>query len=411
MVSHFTPRRSRTSWVAYLALTGAQAVLAHDTGESSIPEANGLRIDAAAAVSYLHSSQSAPAPRLTGVLGLGDTPADRRGWELEHGTLGLGARFAPQLGAAVAVGWHGRDRAHVESAWVEARASEASDLTLGGGRSRMPLGPVIGNAGHFDRYAQTPLAKRALFNGDWIEDGLNAAWRPHLEGAWEWLQAVDVGLWRARTFPGSENARWAPTLHVRAAWADWAIDGFYSRLRPEGRGAYVQRSNTGHIHTAPQCNASLRDITCFDGTVDLAGASATWETPIQGVTLSGAGLLRRVRGSLYSQNGDTAYKGKALGGWIEAVWQPSAQWDFGVRQEWLRNTNSVNGPGAALVAADASLLPNDPSRRFSAMAGWRPFAGWLFTLEAARERVAGKGSTVLALRALWTPGPLLERNW
>lgn len=411
MASHFTQWPRATALATALALSGAQAVLAHETGDSAIPQANGLAINAAAAVSYLHSDHPAPAPRLTGVLGLGDTPSDRRGWELEHGVLGLGARLSPQIGTTLAVGWHGKERAHIEAAWVEARMSEASDFTLGGGRNRMPLGPVIGNAGHFDRYAQTPLAKRAVFNGDWVEDGINTSWRPHFQGAWEWLQAVDVGVWRARRFPGSENARWAPAIHVRAAWADWEIDGFYSRLQPEGRGAYVQRSNTGHIHTAPQCNTSLRDITCFDGTVDLAGGSATWETPIQGVKLSGAGLLRHERGSLYSQNGNTAYKGKALGGWLEAVWQPNSQWDFGIRQEWFKSTNRLNGPGAALVAADASLLPNDPSRRFSAMAGWRPFTDWLFTVEAARERVAGKGSNVLGLRALWTPGPLLERNW
>ncbi len=393
-----------------LAASAPSPARAHEAGDAAIPAEPGLQVDAAAAVGYLHATRPVPAPRLTGVLGLGDTPADQRGWALEHATLGAGWRLAPQLGAALALGKHGGERAHVEAAWVEARPAADSTYALGAGRNRMPLGPVIDPAGHLDRYGQMPLVKRAAFNGDWIEDGVNWAWRPHAEGAFAWLQAVDAGLWRARRFPGSEDAAWAPTVHARAgwqAWGDWEADAFYSRLKPRGRGAYVQRANSGHIHTAPQCSASLRDISCFDGTVDLMGASARWATPLRGLSLTAAGVLRRERGSLYSQNGDTRYSGRTRGGWLEALWQPAAQWEAGMRQEWLRSSNSVAGPGAALVAADANLLPNDPSRRFTAMLGWRPRPGWLLALEAGRERIAGQGQNLVALRVLYVPGPLL----
>ena len=37
--------------------------------------------------------------------------------------------------------------------------------------------------------------------------------------------------------------------------------------------------------------------------------------------------------------------------------------------------------------------------------------GWLLALEAGRERIAGKDNTVMALRVVYTPGPLLERSW
>lgn len=402
---------------ATLCMLAQQPSQAHDGSDASIPPTPGLQINAAAALSYQHADQPVPAQRLTGVLGLGDTPTDQRGWALEHGTLGAGVRLTPLLGATATLGKHGSERAHTETAWLEARPSADSDFTLGAGRNRMPLGPVIGNAGHLDRFGQMPLIKRAAFNGDWIEDGVNLSWRPHLEGAFEWLQGIDAGLWRARRFPGSENAAWAPTVRARAAgpvWGhagDWEADVFYSRLEPQGRGAYVQRSNSGHIHTAPQCSASLRDITCFDGTVGLLGASASWATLLPGVRLTAAGLLRNERGNLYSQNGDTRYQGRTRGGWLEALWQPTAQWEVAARQEWLRNSNSVSGPGAALVAADANLLPNDPSRRFTAMLGWRPRSGWLLALEAGRERIAGKDNTVMALRLLYTPGPLLEHSW
>ncbi len=145
--------------------------------------------------------------------------------------------------------------------------------------------------------------------------------------------------------------------------------------------------------------------------MDLAGASATWTTPLQGVKLTAAGIWRRESGNLYSQNGDTSYQGRTLGGWLEVLWQPRARWEFGARQEWLRSTNRVSGPGALLVATDANLLPNNPSRRFTAMAGWRPVKSVLIALEAGREHIAGKGNTVAGLRLIWTPDALLERNW
>lgn len=385
---------------------------AHEAGGGGIPDTPGLRIDATAAVAAYHADTPIPAPRLGGVLGLGDTPSDQRGTQLEHATLGMGVRLLPQVGANVAVGWHGSEPGHVEAAWLQARPSADAPFAIGAGRNRVPIGTVLRNAGHLDRYGQMPLAKRATFNGDWIEDGVNATWRPHLDGPLDWLEAVDVGLWKAQRFPGSAGSDWAPVVHLRSAWSDWAVDAFYSRLRPQGRGAYVQSTTSGHVHTAPTCDASLRGIACFDGTVDLLGGSATWATPLPGVQLSGAALWRRERGALYSQNGDTRYDGKTLGGWMEALWQPSARWDFGMRQEWLQSTHDVNGPGAYAVATDANLLPNAPARRFTAMAGWRPAPGWLVALEAGHERIADRGNTIVGLRLVWTPSDALwKRNW
>ncbi|MFN3376974.1 MAG: hypothetical protein ACK40S_10540 [Burkholderiaceae bacterium] len=396
---------------------GTLPAVAHETHDHSIQEDNGLQLQAAAAVSYLHASQAVPAARLPGHLGLGDTPDDQRGWALEHATVGASMRLGPLVGAQVAWGKHGRDTVHTEAAWLALRPSADSSLTLGAGRNRVPMGGVLTDAGHLDRFAQTPLVKRSVFNGDWVEDGVQLAWRPRALGHWEWFKGLDVGLWRARRFPGSENAAWAPMVHVSGAgplaWAAgrWEADAFVSRLQPQGRGAYVQSGNSGHLHTAPDCSTTLRGITCFDGTVNLAGASLRWLSALPGVTLTAAGLMRDERGSLYSQNGDTRYQGRTRGGWLEAGWQPAAQWEIGLRQEWLRSAHRLQGPGAALVAADANLTPYHPARRVTAMLGWRPHADWLLALEAGRERTAGQAYTVGALRVVYIPRPLAAARW
>ena len=81
--------------IALLWALGTFPAAAHEAHDHSIPDDNGLHLQAAAAVSYLHARQAVPAPRLPGHLGLGDTPDDQRGWTLEHGTVGASVRLGP----------------------------------------------------------------------------------------------------------------------------------------------------------------------------------------------------------------------------------------------------------------------------------------------------------------------------
>lgn len=395
-----------TAW-----LLGAASGHAHEADEL-IPEQPGLAIGLAAAGGWRHAGQVVPARRLTGVTSMGDTPKDLRGWELEHATVGLGVRWLPRLTTVLAMGIHGDDKAHVEAAWVQLELDDPLSepagertLALGAGRGRLPTGPVIGPAGHFDRFGQMPLAKRSAFNGDWIDDGVNLRWQPHLDGGWGWLDTIEIGGWRARRFPGAADARIAPLLHLRARFGEVSLDGFVTRLEPESRGAYVQREGSGHIHTAPRCDESLRDIVCFDGRVDLFGASLAWETPWPGVRVQAAALLRRERGELFSANGSADYRGRSSGGWIDLLWAPSSRWELGLRQEWLRGRNDIKGIGATRVASDANLLPDDPARRSAVMVAFVPHRHWRISAEIGRESVGGIDSTVVGLRLVWSPAP------
>ena len=153
---------------------------------------------------------------------------------------------------------------------MEARSGSDAELTLGAGRNRVPMGQVLTRAGHFDRYGQMPLAKRAAFNGDWIEDGVNAAWRPHLQGAMSWLQGIDLGLWRARRFPGSDNAAWAPVVHASAAWTSVQADAFYSRMQPKG---------AAPMYSAPTAATSTRRHSAMPACATSPASTAPWTWP------------------------------------------------------------------------------------------------------------------------------------
>lgn len=433
-----SPVRSLSRWltlplVCGLAVSAAgwpeRAAVAHPA-DGLAPADPGLAVGLSAAGGWWRADEPLPAVRLPGVTGTGERPEDGRGWALEHATVGAGLRWTRNVAASVAVGWHGDGEHHVETAWLQldlddplARTGDEGDrfadsdqrsVTLGAGRHRVPIGATLERAGHFDRYSQMPLAKRAAFNGDWIEDGLNLRWTPHAgdgRPGLRWLEAIDLGLWRARRFPGGHDGPMAPLLHARVRLGSLAVDGFFTRMKPDGRGSFVGRDDAGHTHSAPRCDSALDEVACFGGRVDLFGASANWTTPIRGVTVDVAALVRRERGELFSGNGSTRYRGRSQGGWVDLTWAPLERWEAGLRHEWLRASNAVAGIGATRVAADAGILPYRPSRRTVAMVGFRAHRDWRVGIEAGRESIGERGSSLVALRLAWLPSPWTLASW
>ena len=126
MAHHGTSSRSRQHaravlgrlWpLALLAVAGSAQ--AHGEADDALPADPGVRLGAAAAVSWLDSNQPFPSQRLRGFLRQGDAGTDRQGVGLEHGTLGADWRINDWLRAELVLGKHGSDAAHVESAWVQ----------------------------------------------------------------------------------------------------------------------------------------------------------------------------------------------------------------------------------------------------------------------------------------------------
>ncbi|GLS04425.1 hypothetical protein GCM10007860_15720 [Chitiniphilus shinanonensis] len=403
------PIRSAASGLLALLALGAQA---HDSGEAAIPSWPSWRFGAALAGEYLDADPPYPAPTLPGILGNGSRYDDRRGWRLEHATLELAARLTPAFGGHAAVGWHDDGKAHVEEAWFEGNFPlDHTDLAFGAGRDTLPIGAVIERGGHFDRFLTMPLAKRALFDGDWQEGGVNLRWLRSSDEPWPWLRRVDLGMWRSDAFPGDGGDRLFPMLRLGFGRETLLVDAFYAHLEPQARGAFAQGSGAGHVHGSPDCSGTLAQRVCFDGTVDLAGLSGNWATPLPSLALSGALLARREAGSLAAQNGDTRYRGTTWGGWAQAAWQFDARWETALRYEWLEADHTLRGPGATSVARDAGLLDNPGATRFGAMLGWRPWHDWLFSIEAGSEQLADQHTPYVALRAVWQAPELFGGGW
>lgn len=383
-----------------LALSGVAR--AHEVAGDGLPAQPGGQVEAAIALSAVHARQAWPTPRWSGVLGSGVQADDRRGGQVEHAALGAAVRVDPapawSLGARLAYGWHGEGRPHVEAATAELRHRlDADQLGLTVGRLALPMGEALTGAGHLDRYAQTPLIRRAISDGDWIDDGALLRWRVG-DGQADGVQGVEVGVWRARVLPGAADAGMAPSVHLQAGRDDWQVDGFAMRLTPRGRGTYAAGTGAGHTHDQPDCQRSLVGVACFGGRSWVLGASVRWAPHDLPVALTLAGLTLDERGTLDSLGGSADYRGRTTGGWLDAVWSLAPHWQLGARAERLVARHRLTGPGASAVARDAGLTPNEPQRRLAGSLAWQPVDAVRLIAEAGVEQGSGPTLRWVGLR-------------
>ena len=401
-------RRLALALIAAGALLVAADVRAHGEADDPLPAEPGMSWDAAAALRSLKADKTLPSTRLDGYLLMGDAGMDPDGTELEHGAVGVAARFNDTWGARLVIGKHGSEAAETEEAWVQARhdADNGDVWRLNAGRQRPAMGAVLAGAGHFDRFGLVPLAQRAATDHHWVDDGLQLGWRRDDASRW----SVDLGLWRGQGFPGSADGGAVPSLHLGWGQGPWQADALWAGFRPQGRGATVS-TTVGHSHGAPVCEASFTEVICFGGDSDLLAGSLRWSGQTAAsalpLTLTAAGWLRQDRGTLESANGLADYTGRTRGGWLEAVWHFAPQWELGWRGERLTASHALHGPGASLLATEARFDRYEPVTRHALMLGSQlaPWARW--TLEVGRESAVGTSAGYAALRLLLQADGLL----
>ena len=409
------PTRSRPTDRCLVALALAALLAgsarAHEDGTEALPERPGWQIGGAAAVVLPHANARWPTAAWPGVLVTGSAPRDQRhGLRLEHAALGVAARLDERFGVQLAAGWHDRERAQIEAATLRARQPLGDNhLELRLGRDAVRLGGAVDGAGHFDRFSLAPLAKTAVLDEQWIDDGLTLAWRRTDANG---LRAIEAGLWRGRGFPGGPHGPLVPLLRVHAGWDDVDAHLAAAHLQPTGRGAPARSAgSTGHVHGTLDCTASLQQRVCFDGTVDVYSASLQWEPDASDWTVAFAGLVRRERGALYSASGDAALKSRVVGAWADLAWRPAAPWTLALRLERLVPSNRLEGVGTALLAREAGLEHGGTVDRATVAVLHEPLDGLQLALEGGRERYAGGRVSHLALRASWRNPRWLGGTW
>lgn len=378
----------------------ALSAQAHEE-EQTIPEQACLRLGAAVALAHVDASQALPSQRLQGYLLRGDVGIDRRASALEHAVVEASWRVDSQWSAYAAVGQHDSDPTHAEAAWLryELDAPEDETRRVQIGRMRPQLGPVMTQAGHMDRFALMPLARRVTVDGDWIDDGAQLSARRD----WgEWTGHADLGLWRGRAFPGAAGSSPAPSLHLGIERGDWRGDLFAITMQPEGRGALAQSQAGGHTHNAPDCGTLQAGVLCFSGRSQVAGSSLQWQSHEWPVTLQGAYWLRQDDGTLRSVNGQADHTASYQGSWLQALWRPRPAWELGIRSERITADLSLDGAGATLLAQEAGLTGSAPVRRDTLLLSWQAHRLVTVSTEVGRETRGGQGVNFAIVRAVFS---------
>lgn len=406
--SHRTERRAIAALL--LALT-CRGVAAHDVTVDPLPDSPGWRLGGAAALVLPHADARWPTAAWPGVLTTGLAPRDQTGGlRLEHATLDAAVLLERTLGARVAIGWHDRESAHVEAATLIGRSSIAEDLLeVRVGRDIVRLGDAIDRAGHYDRFSQTPLVKRAVLDDRWIDDGLVLAWR---RAAHDGLREAELGVWRGRSFPGAAAGPVVPAMRIRFGWDPFDIQLSAARLQPEARGAAAQSAGSlGHAHGALDCRDSLQQRVCFDGVTDVLAASVSWTPDTLPVSITFAGLSRRERGAIHSMSGDASIMSRLDGGWLDIVWQPAARWALATRLERLVPDHRLEGTGTALLAREGGLAGAGPVSRASVALLHEITDALQLSIEAGQERFEGGRVSFLGLRAILRTNRMLGGAW
>lgn len=401
-----------------MALAWPSLGVAHELEDEAVPDMPGWRLSAGVALSAIHANQAWPTPRHAGVLLTGEQARDRSGeLGLEHAMLGVGLRANGHWSAQWALGQHDRDAPHVEVArvqgeWTVGWWQPGEQLRWRLGRQTVPLGAVIGQAGQLDAFAQAPLAKQAVMNTTWVDDGSSLQWQAAASDAIApRLSQVELGVWRARKFPAGPHGAVAPSLRLQGQWGHWRADVGAVWLHPEGRGAAVQGVGVvGHSHGVPDCRVSMAQRICFDGQAQVVAASLATDSDDGRWTLQAAGLWRRERGDLSSVNGRAAYAGDTNGMWLQGQWRWLPTWLWAARLEHLQTRHDLHGPGASLLATEAGFNGARPVSRAAlslGYSGWSPVQLWV---EAGQERAAST-QPYAALRLLWQGPRLLKGGW
>ncbi len=401
----------RMACAFWLACCSWSAQAHFDEHKSSSASAPTWAWQGALAVRQLSASAvRLPSQGLPGYLLMGDPGERAQGLHLEHAVLGLRYRFNSAMTAQVALGAHGSDPAHVELAWLGTNTRTHSmgrspddwpptQLSWGLGRRGPAWGAVVQSAGHLDVFAAMPLAKAAILGGDGVQDGAELG-VTHRRGGLQWQG--QLGVWSGRSFPGSRATAAFPGFHVGVQTLDGtglSLDAFTAVLKPQARGSRTAQAPGGHSHAAPECNAQLQEVVCFDGSSHVSGLSTRWmsrsATPL---TLTGAVMWRHEDGALQSLNGNAHYRGRTRGEWLQGLWAFKPQWQAGLRLEHLAAQHTLMGPGAQFVAAEAGFNAYAPLYRHTAMLAFAP-APWIsLYIEAGREQAGSQHANVVALR-------------
>ena len=325
---------------------------------------------------YTQTSADPATYAIAGFIPAGENvgPGDRS-FNLDESELTLAANVDPYFYGNFTAAVEGDNSISVEEAYFKTIALPAG-LQIKGGRFFSGLGYLNEIHSHAWDFADQPLVYQAMFNSQYVQDGLQLKWLAPTDLFMEF--GVESG--NGQRFPGTRlhgNGLNGVTLlfHLGDDIGDstsWRAGLSWLSLQAEQR-AFTDQTAAG---------ATVTDAFTGDSKTWVADATLKWSpqgnSARHSLKLQGEYLQRTEDGELaYDTAGQLQtgpYHSHQSGWYLQGVYQFLPRWRFGLRYDSL-DSGSVNiglVTQGLLPASDfATLAPASPER-LSTMIDWNP---------------------------------------
>ncbi|MDZ4729867.1 MAG: hypothetical protein SH820_08000 [Xanthomonadales bacterium] len=252
----------------------------------------------------------------------------------------------------------GETKVEIEEAWVETLALPAG-LSVRMGRTYSNIGYVNNQHSHSWDFTDQPLPYQAFLGNQYLDDGLQMRWLAPTDFYLE----VGAELFRGDRYPsgGATNSGFGShTLSLRSG-GDVGVSN-----------SWLAGLSWLSADSADRPSGDANDPLLFNGATDLYIASFVWKWSPFGNWREGnfkfqAEYLWRNEKGAYSVLGldSMPWDSDQHGWYMQAIYQPLAQWRFGVRMDRLGG----DVPSSAWAGTPLYYPGDDPSR-YSLMVDW-----------------------------------------
>jgi len=307
--------------------------------------------------------------RIQGFIPGGDESGPgKRSFNLGESELSLSANVDPHFSGKLTFALNADNQASVEEAHFETLGL-ANGLNLKGGRFLSSIGYLNGQHAHAWDFVDAPLVYKAMFGGQYKQDGLQLRWLAPTERFLE--LGIEAG--NGNAFPGndrSKNGIGAVTIfgHVGDDIGDSASwRAGVSLLRT----ASAARNFSDIDHTGTGVTDAFAGDTHLWAVDGIYKWSPNGNSTRINFKLQGEYFRRKENGTLtydtQAQSLGTTllrYGGAQSGGYVQGVFQYAPNWRVGLRLDKLNAVApSLALAGTALTSADfRQLLPYAPTR-------------------------------------------------
>jgi len=357
------------------------------TGGGSVAAFNPA-ISAILSGQYANFSQDPERFRLPGFLAGGDVGPGRRGFSLAESELTFSANVDHKFAGTLTFSIAPDNSVEVEEAFGILTAAPAG-ITPKFGRFLSAQGYLNEQHAHAWDFADAPLAYQAFFNGQYKTDGVQLKWVAPLE------HYVELGAEAGNSdpFPGSARSKNGVGSSVVYARTGGDVGESHSWLAGL---SLLQTRAQDRVSTVLDPSGEDTNV-AFSGKSRVAVADFVWKYAPNGnarVTnfkLQGEYLWRKEDGSLtpVAENmpifaGDSPYKSRQSGWYLQGIYQFMPMWRAGLRYDRLDSGSVDYGGNPALLQA----LDSAP-KRASAMLDWSPSEFSRVRLQFSQVKTAG----------------------